>query len=291
MSAPYGHGYDDFDPRYADLPHGYNPSGAAQGYYGYPHGLELDEEPAFHPPSRDQEHFGFPGGGFVSGWEGSHSSAYGSHPYGSSSGPGTRGISGTDITHPDTEDAYFVAYGPRCIFHWHPIGCGERFKDHEDWQEHIESHFPRDSRNLSQPELGDMPRYWNCGLQCGYSITRANSHRDLWDQKLTHIYTHMHRDKAIPEVMAEDANWMDYYLSRKLCSASEANGFAKHPPTHKPHKVPIYEFRKIPKKFRERSMQKDAPGEPVNPTFNPQTTYPSYQEPQPGYSYPQYHNP
>ncbi|KAF3913144.1 hypothetical protein AA313_de0203046 [Arthrobotrys entomopaga] len=299
MSGHYGYDYLQ-DPRYADYGHGYNQNGTAQGYYTA--NLELDDEPSFHPPTHDQGHFPFPGGDLTLGSiSGDGSTTQGSYILYDSANPSSRGIS-TNPTHPDDiEDPYFVPHGPRCIFHWHPIRCGKKFHEHEDWQEHVESHFPR-SRHANQPDLGDIPRYWNCGLRgCNMAITNAYSNRELWDRKMQHMFDHLRNDKVIPEMMPEDANWMKYYVSRGFCSPDEASGFAKYPPSQGPYVNAYQEFRRL-KRLRDKSVSRDAPGELAAPAFGAQAAYPQYQPPYQGgppppppppsgYNYPPYQHP
>ncbi|EPS43526.1 hypothetical protein H072_2472 [Dactylellina haptotyla CBS 200.50] len=251
---------DPYDSRYHD--YGNNGNGAAEGYYDTEIEIEDDSDPAYVPQHSaldlDYHPQGFQWQDF------SNPSSITGGSYSSFGGPTSRGITSTDYTTPDMEDANFRPSGPKCIFYWSPIACRQQFHDYELWMEHINGHFPQ-SRHRGQPEFANMPNYWNCGFGCNFSITNVDDPKRMWDEKLYHFYDHLRDQRNLPEFMQEDRRWMEYYASRGLCDPIEYRAHLSHPPAHKPYSNPSIEFRKFkpPKKFRGINPHEDAPGEPA----------------------------
>ncbi|KAK6353096.1 hypothetical protein TWF696_005086 [Orbilia brochopaga] len=265
MSWNQDYGYDPQDSRFSD---GYGHNGYGNMNNGYPYAAQLDIEGSSEtqgyapPPGYQQPQPSYPDiFGNLSNVVGSLSGGSSSRRWRTSeSGFGTsRGI--TEWTDPDMGASRFVPTGPKCIFHW--INCTERFADYNDWVEHVDSHLP--PPHPSQPghrrDFAGMPYSWTCGFPyCGFNIGNQSDHRQMWDDKLGHIFEHLQKG-CKPEDNRELDAWMRFYQKLRLCSEADANGHLIAPPTHEPYKSPHNEFRKPPKK----QDKKDSRHSPLPP--------------------------
>ncbi|KAF3926843.1 hypothetical protein ABW20_dc0102610 [Dactylellina cionopaga] len=279
---------DPEDSRFADI----NPVGAAQDYYHpYPTQLDIGDDLESPHHTTQAAHAFTPG--FLHEPRTDSLYSHSSYPSSSSnlfSEPRSRDIS-TDYTHPDLEPAYFVQRGKRCIFHW--VNCKARADGHDDWVEHIDSHFnPPQGGSRSRREWGRMPTSWTCGFPNCPHVVNHDDHQTLWDMKLVHIYEHLATSPLNPEAMGENGIWMSYYYRMGLCGYLDADGFSKYPPTSQPFTLGYNEPRKMKYKkgLSKGPHGPDAQGEPVPPAHGHQPPYgqapgnrSSYQ---PGHYYP-----